>query len=373
MDKLSHLILDVVDNKRWVGIKVSRKGHLVSHLMFVDDLLLFGKAIESQVANMMEVLDVSYTASSQLISKKKTRILFSSNTLVGIRRKIVPWSGLREVDDLGLYLGFLSPARALGSATFSSLLISGEDKKMHTVRWQDIYKPKRLGGLGLKHLVKMNEACLSKRSWKLQSGEEAFWCKLLKKKYNKNGIKGNTKEVKAYDSSLWKNLAKELCNVAFNPDLCVTDTVLIDLVDINGNWNCNVFKEHLPRQCVQQIRAIAPPIRNSSSYELRVYSAHVVHSRQWSRIWKILVPERIRYHVWMIHVQGLKTNQLLFQRKLRDPFCGHCNNVVESPLRVLRDCRVSMNVWMSLVPHIHHSSYFSTDLEEWMDLNLPIL
>lgn len=80
---------------------------------------------------------------------------------------------------------------------------------MHTVRWQDIYKPKRLGGLGLKHLVKMNEACLSKRSWKLQSGEEAFCCKLLREKYNKKGIKGNTKEVKAYDSSLWKNLAKE--------------------------------------------------------------------------------------------------------------------------------------------------------------------
>lgn len=49
--------------------------------MFVDDLLLFGKATKSQIANMMEVLDDFCATFGQLISKEKTRIMFSSNTL----------------------------------------------------------------------------------------------------------------------------------------------------------------------------------------------------------------------------------------------------------------------------------------------------
>lgn len=126
---------------------------------------------------------------------------------------------------------------------------------MHTVRWQDLCKPKRLG---LNNLIKMNEAFLSKLSWKLQSRKEVFWCNLLKDKYYRKGIAGNILEVKAYDSSLWKNLAKEwisnnkyvqweigggtkikawddcwvqvglrLRTIVNNPDLYVADTVLL--------------------------------------------------------------------------------------------------------------------------------------------------
>ncbi|CAL5194431.1 unnamed protein product [Lathyrus oleraceus] len=87
------------------GLRLGMNGPLVSHLMFSDDLLLFGKATKSQIDNMMEVLDVFCAASSQLISKEKTGIMFSSNTPMGIHRKIIASSGFREVEDLGLYLG----------------------------------------------------------------------------------------------------------------------------------------------------------------------------------------------------------------------------------------------------------------------------
>lgn len=105
MDKLFHLILGVMDNKHWVGIKVGWEDPFISHLMFTTDLLLFSHATESQIANMMEVLDDLCAASSQLTSKEKTRITFSSNTPVGIRRNIATLYGFREIEDLGLYLG----------------------------------------------------------------------------------------------------------------------------------------------------------------------------------------------------------------------------------------------------------------------------
>ncbi|MCH80961.1 hypothetical protein A2U01_0001739, partial [Trifolium medium] len=49
MDKLSHLILHEVNRGKWCGIKAGRNGPMVSHLMFADDLLLFGEANELQM------------------------------------------------------------------------------------------------------------------------------------------------------------------------------------------------------------------------------------------------------------------------------------------------------------------------------------
>lgn len=33
---------------------------------------------------------------------------------------------------------------------------------MHTISWKEINKPKTLGGLGLRNLKEMNEACIPK-------------------------------------------------------------------------------------------------------------------------------------------------------------------------------------------------------------------
>lgn len=53
MDKLSHIICDVVEDSSWKPIYVFRAGPKVSHLMFSDDLLLFGVAFVNQVECMM--------------------------------------------------------------------------------------------------------------------------------------------------------------------------------------------------------------------------------------------------------------------------------------------------------------------------------
>jgi hypothetical protein len=47
MDKLSHIILQAVEEGKWRGIQAGRTGPMISHLMFADDLLLFGEATEN--------------------------------------------------------------------------------------------------------------------------------------------------------------------------------------------------------------------------------------------------------------------------------------------------------------------------------------
>lgn len=44
MKRLSHIISTAVENKFWKPIKVGKNGPCLSHLAFVDDLILFAEA-----------------------------------------------------------------------------------------------------------------------------------------------------------------------------------------------------------------------------------------------------------------------------------------------------------------------------------------
>jgi hypothetical protein len=57
MDKLSHLISHAVEDGRWKTLRAGRNGPQVSHLMFADDLLLFGEATDRQMRCLMEILN----------------------------------------------------------------------------------------------------------------------------------------------------------------------------------------------------------------------------------------------------------------------------------------------------------------------------
>lgn len=50
MDKLSHLIEEQVEAKRWKSLKLGQQGIMISHLIFTDDLLLFGEANERELS-----------------------------------------------------------------------------------------------------------------------------------------------------------------------------------------------------------------------------------------------------------------------------------------------------------------------------------
>jgi hypothetical protein len=89
MDKLSHLICHAVEEGIWKTLRAGRNGPLVSHLMFADDLLLFGEATDEQMQGLMEILTNFCKMSGQEISKEKTSILFSKNVNRDTRNRLV--------------------------------------------------------------------------------------------------------------------------------------------------------------------------------------------------------------------------------------------------------------------------------------------
>lgn len=77
MEKLSHLIIDVVDNGHWDCLRTGRYGPKIPHLMFDDDVLLFGKASEQQIVRIKDVLDTFCESNGQKFTYEKSSILFS--------------------------------------------------------------------------------------------------------------------------------------------------------------------------------------------------------------------------------------------------------------------------------------------------------
>lgn len=54
------MILEAVEYAEWECMKASRKGPKILHLMFANDLLLFGRAFEKQKRLIKGVLDTFF-------------------------------------------------------------------------------------------------------------------------------------------------------------------------------------------------------------------------------------------------------------------------------------------------------------------------
>jgi hypothetical protein len=76
MEQLSHIIADQVDAQYWKPMRAGRYGPQISHLLFVDDLLLFAEASFEQSHCIMHCLNLFCQASGQKINSQKSRNIF---------------------------------------------------------------------------------------------------------------------------------------------------------------------------------------------------------------------------------------------------------------------------------------------------------
>jgi hypothetical protein len=249
---------------------------VVSHLIFADDLLLFGEATTKQMRCVMDVLNRFCNLSGQEVSQEKTSIIFSKGVQRGMRDKLLRLSGFRETTDLGKYLGVPLTGRAPKITDYQYLIDQVSNKlsawkarqlsfagrvtlaksvleavpiypmmttkipktcleaiqriqrnfiwdeydnvrKYHAVKWSEITKPKWMRGLGIRNLEVMNQACLLKLGWKFHNGSSDFWCEVLRGKYGVDSFE-NVAEVRPTNSNMWKallSLKDQLLNNTF--------------------------------------------------------------------------------------------------------------------------------------------------------------
>lgn len=71
--------------------------------------------------------------------------------------------------------------------------------------WDQICKPKRFGGLGIRKAKEVNPALLSKLAWKIASGDSALWCIVIRAKYDVT-VEDRFPRGKANCSMVWRGM-----------------------------------------------------------------------------------------------------------------------------------------------------------------------
>ncbi|XP_042972999.1 uncharacterized protein LOC122304801 [Carya illinoinensis] len=261
---LSAMLNQAERRKELKGVAVARGGTRVTHLLFADDCIIFGRASWIEWRRIRSILEIYELALGQSLNKQKTTVFFSPNAKANVKKGILKELGARLILNCEKYLGLpvmvgrsrynsfrcikdrvwqrvnnwknklLSPAgkEVLLKAVIQAIPnyymnvfrlpkklcteiavvmarfwwgYKANDKRIQCKSWPAMGVSKAEGGLGFRELESFNSALLAKQCWRLLSNPRSLAAKVLKDKYYRNSDLLQAK-LGYRPSLIWKSL-----------------------------------------------------------------------------------------------------------------------------------------------------------------------
>ncbi|KAA3462098.1 Retrovirus-related Pol polyprotein LINE-1 [Gossypium australe] len=167
MEWLGWFIRAKMDISNWDPIRLSRTGPAISHLFFVDDLVIFYKARLDQTRLLDSILTQFCEISGHILVLGKVISFFPRLLELMSAIKLINYSNSRNSRMLALiWLSIAGRITLAQSVLFStpnyfmqSLIISKDGyPKMSLVGWESICQPRARGGLSFRHLNDQNSS-----------------------------------------------------------------------------------------------------------------------------------------------------------------------------------------------------------------------
>ncbi|XP_050238071.1 uncharacterized protein LOC126687555 [Mercurialis annua] len=118
------------------GLKVSRNGPMISHLLFADDLIIFSECNMASVTTIQNLLHRYALASGQIINFAKSEIFFSSNSQDDMKTQITHRFNIQNQTSPQPYLGIPTFIGSSKTSTFNYVI----HKIQHRLNgWKEIY------------------------------------------------------------------------------------------------------------------------------------------------------------------------------------------------------------------------------------------
>jgi hypothetical protein len=225
------------------GLKIARNCPAISHLLYADDLLIFGKASCAEASCISSCFEKYTRWSGQSINANKSSIHFSKNTSPGTIRNILPILPFTHNPAKSVYLGLpilygnskskafneivekvqkriegwrakslsqasrtiliKSVAASIPTYAMSTFLLPrgicnnldkmfknfwwgfplAKARNLSLKSWDSLCLPRALGGMGFRRMKDVNQALIAKLGWKVLTNFNSPWVSQLQGKY----------------------------------------------------------------------------------------------------------------------------------------------------------------------------------------------
>ncbi|XP_074299929.1 uncharacterized protein LOC141631111 [Silene latifolia] len=478
---LSNMLRKSVEEATLHGIRIAQHAPVISHLLFADDSIFFLKACEEEAAKVSEILRAYERASGQLVNLDKTTVSFSRGvseerqvsiagclavqrvefqerylglpTIIGrskkpitdiVRNKLLKrlqgWRG-KTLSKAGREILIKAVANSLPTYVMSIFKLPAafcddlrrlvsrfwwghEDGKkgISWVSWNQLCKPKCVGGMGFRDFFKSNLALLGKQAWRLLTSPECLWAQLMRGKYY-HGSDFLTANLGHNPSYTWRSIlgAREgLLNGLrrrigngldtlvwgdqwipntqsgriVSPCFWVNSTMRVAelMVTGGGAWCEDRLGTYLLPFEVERVRNIRLSEESHedtwywaaekdgeysvrSAYKLLVgmesdTSEPSTWERSkwiWNNLWKVQVWPRIKLFFWQLCNDALATKvNLSFRVGREDVLCPLCQCQIESSIHLFRDCGIASEVWERLGVN-HEEAIRVGGIRDWVE------
>jgi hypothetical protein len=246
----------------------------------------------------------------------------------------------------------------------------GDETKFHLVNWHRVCSPIKVGGLGVRNIIKFNQTLLGKWIWRFSQERDALWRSVIEVKYG--SVRGGWSSLPvtgSYGVSVWKfirrgwdtvakylrfevgegshirfwhdlwcgNKPLKLCysalySIARFPDAWVVDnwSVVGGVAHWNilfmryaQNWEvemviCFYEQSYSIRIRHGEVDRVVWNLLKKMNFEVKTfYKALVCYEAAyflWKCIWRVKAPKRVAFFVWIVALGKILTHDNLCRR-----------------------------------------------------------
>ncbi|KAA3458458.1 reverse transcriptase [Gossypium australe] len=325
---LSSLIRIARRNGLIKGIKASRQGPAVSHLLFADDCIIFGEASHIGAKIMKGVLQDYKTCSGQCVNFSKSTVFFSPNSTEEIKAEVSRLLGVRVTTNPERYLGLPNMISRRKKESFQNLLdriskrIDGWSNRMlsSSYAWRSIWAAK--GSSDNKVVELINNQT---REWKREVVEDTF-------------------EDDEAEKILRIPLAKHP-----HEDLRV--------------WRADPTGVFSVKSTYKLLQNVYPS----------AYAIQIIYCDFYKKLWGIDLLTKIKINMYKASWNYIPTRVNLSLKKLNfDASCPRCGSGSESLLHLFRDCPTSVSMWSELT-EMQLIQDPNIDFKQWLTSSVAFL